>query len=90
MQLDERSPEYPAVTKENSEIKGEVLLNDYKKKTVRARKKMSPVNFLNESESDGEREKISNLVEYICGADEAQDDAFHQYMKLHLKLKTKY
>ena len=62
MQLDERSPEYPAVTKENSEIKGEDLLNDYKKKTVRARKKMSPVNFLNESDSDGEREKIQILL----------------------------
>ena len=56
MQLNERSPEYPAVTKENSEIEREVLLNDYKKKTARARKEIFPVNFLIESESDDERE----------------------------------
>ena len=65
MQLNERSPEYLAVTKENSEIEREVLLNDYKKKTARPRKEIFPVNFLIESESDDEREKILNLVEYL-------------------------
>ena len=75
MQLDERSLEYPAVANENSEIEGEVLLNYYKKKTARARKKISPVNYLIESESDDERKKILNLVEYICGSDEVQDNA---------------
>ena len=65
MQLNEISSEYLAVTKENSEIEREVLLNDYKKKRARPRKEIFPVNFLIESESDDEREKISNLVEYI-------------------------
>lgn len=67
MQLDEKSSEYPAVTINNSETEGENLLNDYKTKTARARRKISPVHYLIELEFDGKREKVSNLVEYICG-----------------------
>ena len=90
MQLNERSPEYLAVTKENSEIEHEVLLNDYKKKTARDRKEIFPVNFLIESESDDEREKISNLVEYICGSDEAQDNALEMLPSIYeASFKTK-
>ena len=90
MQLNEISPEYPAVTKENSEIEREVLLNDYKKKRARARKEIFPVNFLIESESDDEREKISNLVEYICGSDEAQDNALEMLPSIYeASFKTK-
>ena len=88
--MDERSPEYPAVANENSEIEGEVLLNDYKKKTARNRKKISPVNYLIESESDDEREKISNLVEYICGSDEVQDNALEIFPSIYeASFKTK-
>ena len=47
MQLDEKSSEYPAVTINNNEIEGENLLNDYKMKTARARRKISPVHYLN-------------------------------------------
>ena len=83
MQLNERSPEHPAVAKENSEIEGEVLLNDYKEKTARARKKIFPVNFLIESEPDDERQKTSNLVEYICDSDEAPDNALEMLPSIY-------
>ena len=89
LQLDERS-KYPAVADDNDEIEVEVLLNDYKKKTATARKKVSPVNYFIESESDDEREKISNFVEYICGSDDAQDNALEMLPSIYeASFKTK-
>lgn len=92
MQLDEKSSEYLAVTINNSEIEGENLLNDYKTKTARARRKIiSPVHYLIELEFDDKREKISNLVEYICGSDEAQDNSLEMLPSIYgASFKTKY
>lgn len=92
MQLDEKSSQYPAVTINNSEIEGENLLNDYKTKTARARRKViSPVHYLIELEFDDKREKISNLVEYICGSDEAQDNSLEMLPSIYgASFKTKY
>ena len=90
MQLDEKSSEYPAVTINNNEIEGENLLNDYKMKTARARRKISPVHYLIEFEFDDKREKISNLVEYICGSDEAQDNSLEMLPSIYgASFKTK-
>ena len=92
MQLDEKSSQYPAVTINNSEIEGENLLNDYKTKTARARRKViSPVHYLIELEFDDKREKISNLVEYICGSDEAQNNSLEMLPSIYgASFKTKY
>ena len=65
LQLDERSPKYSAVANDNSEIEVEVLLNDYKKKTATARKKISPVNYFIESESDDERKNFKPCLIYL-------------------------
>ena len=45
---------------------------------------------MTESESDDEREKISNLVEYICGSDEARDNALEMLPSIYeASFKTK-